>query len=243
MTWTKICGTTNADDAQLAVEAGADAVGFVFYENSPRCVSVETVGAITRKLPERIEKIGVFVMGGSSDPWEVLRKAGLTGIQFYALPDEQDRIPQAGWAMGLDLVPKRARMMTALPMSVIGTNEEQIQSLASRFSHWARNFPAGPREMLNTVVLDSGDLRQLGGTGRKFDWVRAVPVAEAMKRGSIKLVVAGGLTAENVVEAIRTLKPWGVDVSSGVEARPGKKDPEKVEAFVKAVREIDRKLS
>jgi len=86
-------------------------------------------------------------------------------------------------------------------------------------------------------VLDSGDLRMPGGTGKTFDWKKAVPIADGMRQGGVKLVVAGGLTPENVTQAIGILKPWGV------EARPGRKDPEKVRAFVRAVREIDRKTS
>jgi phosphoribosylanthranilate isomerase len=243
MTWVKICGTTNLDDALLAVEAGADAVGFVFYEKSPRCVSVEMVREMTWQLPEQIEKIGVFVTGCSADPWDVLLKSGLTGVQFYMLPNVEGTRRQAGHTMGVNLLPKKTRMMAALPMSVVGMDEEHIQSLASDFSRWGENVPSGPREILNTVVLDSGDLRQPGGTGQRFDWERAVPIADAMKHSGTNLVVAGGLTAENVEEAIRTLKPWGVDVASGVEAGPGRKDPEKVRAFVRAVREHDRKAS
>jgi phosphoribosylanthranilate isomerase len=91
--------------------------------------------------------------------------------------------------------------------------------------------------------LDSGNLRQPGGTGTTFDWEKARGLAEGMRRDGLRLVVAGGLTPENVGDAISTLKPWGVDVVSGVEAQPGKKDPEKVRAFIRAVREIDRKAS
>jgi len=89
--------------------------------------------------------------------------------------------------------------------------------------------------------LDSGNLRQPGGTGHPFDWKKARGLAEGVRKEGLKLVVAGGLTPENVGEAIEILRPWGVDVVSGVEARPGKKDAEKVRAFVKAVREMDRK--
>jgi phosphoribosylanthranilate isomerase len=129
-------------------------------------------------------------------------------------------------------------------MKFVGEDEEGINSLASDFAKWGKNLPEGfpLREgLMDTFVLDSGDLRMPGGTGKTFDWERAIPIAEGMRRGGVKLVVAGGLTPENVGQAIGILKPWGVDVVSGVEARPGKKDPEKVRAFVKAVREIDRR--
>jgi phosphoribosylanthranilate isomerase len=243
MTWVKICGTTNLDDALVAVDAGADAVGFVFYEKSPRCVSVETVREITQKLPEQIEKIGVFVMGSSVDAGDALLKAGLTGVQFYLIADAEGAPRHAFRATSANILSRRPRMMTALPMNVVGIDEEHIQRLASDFSRWGENAPSGPREILHTVVLDSGDLRQPGGTGQRFDWERAVPIAEAMKHSGTNLVVAGGLTAENVEDAIRTLKPWGVDVASGVEVSPGKKDSAKVRAFLNAVREADRKTS
>jgi phosphoribosylanthranilate isomerase len=131
-------------------------------------------------------------------------------------------------------------------MKLIGEDEEELQKLASDFAEWGKDRPKGvspPERMAATVVLDSGDLRQPGGTGKTFDWKMAVPIAEGMRQSGVKLVVAGGLTPENVGEAIEILKPWGVDVVSGVESTPGKKDPKKVRAFVRAVREIDRKTS
>jgi len=123
---------------------------------------------------------------------------------------------------------------------------EQVQRSPSDFANWGKNLPADlsfSEGLMDTFVLDSGDLRMPGGTGKTFNWNKAVPIAEAMRQGGVKLVVAGGLTPENVGEAMQTLNPWGVDVVSGVEAKPGKKDPEKVRAFVNAVREFDRKTS
>jgi len=237
MTWVKICGMTNLEDALVAVEAGADAVGFVFYEKSPRNVSVETAREIVRELPEGVEKVGVFVNGGEVDPNRVLLEIGLTGTQTYFSPGDGER-RSAGSAIGVSLLPKRARFMMALSLKVFGEEKPAFQFDFSRF----RDMPEGisiPEGLLNTFVLDSGDLQMPGGTGKTFDWERAVPIAEALRQGGAKLVVAGGLTAKNVGEAIRILQPWGVDVVSGVEARPGKKDPEKVRAFLRAVRAAD----
>jgi phosphoribosylanthranilate isomerase len=245
MTWIKICGMTNLEDALTAVEAGADAVGFVFYEKSPRNISVGAAREIVGKLPESVEKIGVFVNGGELDPLDVLLEAGLTGTQTYFSPDGGRR--HAGGVKGINvsLLPKRARFLMALPMNLVGADEEQIENVAANFAKWGKNLPEGfplAEGLLDTWLLDSGDLRIPGGTGKTFDWRKAVPIAEAMQRGGVKLVVAGGLTAENVGESIGILQPWGVDVASGVEARPGKKDPEKVRTFVKAVRDADRKI-
>jgi phosphoribosylanthranilate isomerase len=244
MTWVKICGTTNLEDALTAVEAGADAVGFVFYEKSPRNISVEAARGIVGKLPASVEKVGVFVNGGDLDPARVLLDVGLTGLQSYLSVENGGR-RRAGSALEVSLLPKRARFLMALPMKLFDDKEE-IQEAEFNFANLGRNRPKElsiPEGLMDTFVLDSGDLQMPGGTGKTFDWEKAVAIAEAMRRDGVKLVVAGGLTPENVGDAMGILKPWGVDVVSGVEARPGKKDPEKVRAFVKAVRDTDRKTS
>jgi phosphoribosylanthranilate isomerase len=244
MTWVKICGMTNLEDALTAVEAGADAVGFVFYEKSPRNISVEAAREIVEKLPESVEKIGVFVNDGDLNPWDVLLQTGLTGVQTYLSAEDGARRQEGVKGIGASLLPKRARSLMALPMKLVAEDEDGIRSLAENLGKWRKNLPEGfplPEGLMDTFVLDSGDLRTPGGTGKTFDWQKAVPIAEGIRHGGLRLVVAGGLTAANVGEAMGILKPWGVDVASGVETRPGKKDPEKVRAFVKAVREIDRK--
>jgi phosphoribosylanthranilate isomerase len=246
MTWVKICGTTNLEDALIAVEAGADAVGFVFYEKSPRNISVEAAREIVQNLSQSVEKIGVFVHDSELNPLNVLLEAGLTGTQTYSSPEGGVR-GQAGIAgMDVSLLPARARFLRALPMKFVGEDEDGIRRLAAEFAKWGKNLPEGfslPTGLMDTFVLDSGDLCTPGGTGKTFDWKKAVPIAEGMRQGGVNLVVAGGLTPENVTEAMGILKPWGVDVVSGVEARAGKKDPEKVRAFVKAVRDMDGKTS
>ena len=243
MTWIKICGITNLEDALIAAEAGADAVGFVFYEKSLRNISVEAAREIVRKLPEDVEKIGVFVSSDELDSTRVLLEAGLTGTQTYFSPDSTGKSRVAS-GLGISLLPKRARFLMALPMKLFGDKEEIKKSNLS-FADIGRNRPKEfpiPEGLMDTFVLDSGDSQMPGGTGKTFNWETAVPIAEAMRRDGVKLVVAGGLTPLNVGEAIGILKPWGVDVASGVEARPGKKDPVKVRAFVKAVRDAERNL-
>jgi len=232
------------EDALTAVEAGADAVGFVFYEKSPRNITVEAAREIVEKLPESVEKIGVFVNGDSVEPWKIVLEAGLTGWQTYATAPG-GTLGSQNTGVDLNLLPKLTRFLPSLPMNLFGESEEQIRSLASSFATWAKP-PEGfdlLGRLMNTIVLDSGGLRKPGGTGKAFDWDKAVPVAEGMRRGGVKLVVAGGLNPQNVGEAMKILQPWGVDVVSGVEAKPGKKDPEKVRAFVRVVREMDRKTS
>jgi phosphoribosylanthranilate isomerase len=131
-------------------------------------------------------------------------------------------------------------------MSLFGEDVSQVERMAARFAESRTKTPSIrsiPDGLFDTFLLDSGNLRQPGGTGKTFDWAKVRGVSDAMRNSGLKLVVAGGLTRENVGEAIETLRPWGVDVVSGVEASPGKKDPEKVRAFVRAVRETDRKTS
>ena len=245
MTWVKICGTTNLDDALVAVEAGADAVGFVFYEKSPRNISVEAAREIVKELPEGVEKVGVFVGHSLDDSVSVICSVGLTAIQHYPFSE----IGSGGGsqkATGSGVFSKPIKYFMAFPADFFLADSDRISGLASNLMH-LRNGVAGrpplPEGYFETFFLDSGGLQNPGGTGKSFDWKKAVPIAEAIQKGNLKLVVAGGLTSDNVSEAIGILSPWGVDVASGVEARPGKKDPEKVRAFVRAVRKSDLKTS
>jgi phosphoribosylanthranilate isomerase len=245
MTWVKICGMTNLEDALVAVDAGADALGFVFYDKSPRCVTVETAREIVGKLPKEVEKIGVFV-DPDSDPIRVSLDAGLTGTQSYFSAEGVAGSNSGTKAIGVECLPPRARFLMAFPMSLFGEDVSQVERMAARFAESRTKTPSIrsiPDGLFDTFLLDSGNLRQPGGTGKTFDWAKVRGVSDAMRNSGLKLVVAGGLTRENVGEAIETLRPWGVDVVSGVEASPGKKDPEKVRAFVRAVRETDRKTS
>jgi phosphoribosylanthranilate isomerase len=234
---------TNLEDALVAVEAGADAVGFVFYEKSPRCVTVETAREIVAKLPESVEKIGVFV-GSDADPISVLMQAGLTGIQYYFAAEMAGSKGRAK-VYGRACLPPHFRSVMAFPMSLFGEDVSQVERMAAEFAALRKKIPEGvsiPEGFLDTFLLDSGNLRQPGGTGHTFDWEKARGLGARMGKDGLKLVVAGGLTPQNVGEAIEILRPWGVDVASGVEARPGKKDPKKVRAFVRAVREMDRRV-
>jgi phosphoribosylanthranilate isomerase len=241
MTWVKICGITNLEDAKVAAEAGADALGFVFYEKSPRNVEPSIVREIVAKLPDRIEKVGVFVDGSRFQPVDIAHKASLTAIQntvgfdYVADPGSKMMVAMGGFA-------RPPKLFLAFPATWIIVNAHHLKKLSASFSHLRRDaaekYPAYDG-LFDTFFLDSSTLEQPGGTGRTFDWEKAARIAEEMQEAGLKLVVAGGLTPANVAEAMRILKPWGVDVSSGVEAKPGKKDPEKVRAFVAAVRQAD----
>lgn len=215
MTWIKICGTTNLEDARAAAEAGADAVGFVFAE-SPRRVAPEAAAKIAGALPAGVEKIGVFVHHPPAQVRVLVEQAGLTGIQLHGdekdLAEERELLP---WAeeRGLRVI------LAVSALEDTGAGLKRLRSGAHR--------PA--------MLLDSMTPSLRGGTGVTWDWKRFAPFVDAI-RETVDVVVAGGLKAENVQEAIRVLHPWGVDVVSGVEREPGKKDHKKVQAFVAAVR-------
>jgi phosphoribosylanthranilate isomerase len=222
MTWVKICGMTNLEDALVAVDAGADAVGFVFYEKSPRCVSVETAQEICSKLPESIEKVGVFAGESADRGDEILRQVGLATAQVYPVSDGNPE----GWPAWFRK--SERKLIVAVPGDAV--KDEFLITLGTT------------EKPFSAILVDSGSADQPGGTGQRFDW-QGTKIGIWHLGTHVPVVIAGGLTVENVNEAIKTLRPWGVDVASGVEARPGKKDPEKVRAFVRAVREADRKIS
>jgi len=232
MTWIKICGTTNLEDALTAVEAGADALGFVFYEKSPRNVTPEVVREIVRELPERIEKVGVLPEGSVEECTDIARGCGLTGIQFYP---SIHNISGSGSSRASEGGPALKKIYLVFSAAeLLGDKPRTIVDFAS-FGKLPNPQNSNP---FGTVILDSGTSQSPGGTGKAFDWEAAAPLVETIRQ-TLKVVVAGGLNPENVGEAIRILNPWGVDVVSGVEAKPGKKDPEKVRAFIRAVRRAD----
>lgn len=218
MTWIKICGTTTRDDALAAASAGADAVGFVFAP-SPRRIAPEGATEIVAALPPSVEKVGVFVNEGVDAIRRTVQVVGLTMVQLQG--DE-----------GRDFVSEVAAVLPgisvfkALALSKILESYRQDDGLFV-------SIPSG----LAGFVLDSGTAEQRGGTGHTFDWAVARASGFLSRLGTTaKVIVAGGLTGDNVGEAIRLFRPWGVDVCTGVEASPGAKDPEKLRAFVAAVR-------
>ena len=222
MTWVKICGITNVQDALTAVDAGADALGFVFYEKSPRNVMPEAVREILRQLPAEIEKVGVFVDESFEQMEDVAEKVGLTGIQVHVSFSRPHR--------------DEGRIFTSKTAKYIAIRVDEFTDDQGRFEAWSQEA----QKHIRAIFLDAGTETQPGGTGKTFDWKKAVEIVRLLQ-ATFRIVGAGGLTPTNVSEAMRILKPWGVDVSTGVEARPGKKDPEKVRSFIAAVRHADQR--
>lgn len=210
--WVKVCANTSYEDAMLAADAGADAVGFVFA-TSPRQVGIAEIAKITAKLPVGIEKIGVFVDASFEEIEKAVRICSLTGVQIHS-----------GGAADL---PGRLRER-------FGAGLRIVQVL-----HFGPDSREGVRLTsgadIDAVLVDSRTATAVGGTGISYDWDAA---AHLFREASVKLIAAGGLTPVNVQEAIGKLHPWGVDVASGVELGPGRKDPEKVKAFVRNARVV-----
>ena len=207
--WVKICANTSLDDAQLAAEAGADAVGFVFAP-SPRRVTAEQAAQIVRQLPAVLEKIGVFVDAGFDEIAKTVEAAGLTGVQLHF------DAPAA--------LPAQLRERFGTKLRILGVVHFDARA--------GKHVAAISRdEHIDALLVDSRTAAAVGGTGVAFDWDAARGLIFDAG-GPMKFIAAGGLTPENVAEAITTLRPWGVDVVSGVEAAPGRKDAAKVRAFV-----------
>jgi phosphoribosylanthranilate isomerase len=199
----KICGITNLDDALAAVDAGADALGFMFYETSPRNVSARVAADIIRQLPPFVAKVGVFVNATEETIRTTVAECGLDTLQLHG-----DGTPEFCQKFSPLKVYKAFRIQ----------NLESLQPL--------------PRYPTDAWLLDSFVPDKLGGSGAQFNWDLAV---EAKKLGR-PIILAGGLTPENVADAVRKVRPYAVDVSSGVESSPGKKDHAKIRDFIAAAR-------
>lgn len=219
MTWIKICGTTSLGDARVAVEAGADALGFVFAEG-PRQVLPAGAGAIIAALPAKVQKVGVFVNQPADLVRAVVMQAGLTGVQLHG-DETPDYVRQLFPWQGTR---RRCRIFKAIPVS--GNFEAMV-------------LPFTEEHIVDALLLDAHSPLARGGTGQPFDWQLASSAVQRLSE-RCKLILAGGLNPASVSSGMRLLHPWGVDVASGVERAPGKKDPVKVRAFVGAVRQADK---
>jgi phosphoribosylanthranilate isomerase len=217
--WIKICGNTSLADAALALDAGADAVGFVFAP-SPRNVTVSEAAAIVSHLPAGVEKIGVFVDASLEEIYSTVRMSRLTGVQLH-------------FEAAAELPAKlRARLGPSLRiLRVVHFDAGSGERASAQVAKCAEDPD------VNGVLVDSRTATAAGGTGVAFDWVQARKAVFG-EDNTLKLIAAGGLTPANVAEAIATLRPWGVDVVSGVEAAPGRKDAFKVREFVARARAV-----
>jgi phosphoribosylanthranilate isomerase len=221
--WVKICGNTNLEDAALAAQLGADAVGFVFAK-SKRQVTALQIAAITPHLPAGVERVGIFDSHDVEEIAEIVRVAGLTAVQLHGGLD--DRLSEAlaqRFGGGLRII--QTLHWTVLPANA-GAGAEQSSAALKR--QILRVAAAGAADR---VLIDSKVGAEAGGTGVRFDWGAAREIFASAPSG-LSLIVAGGLRPANVAEAVTQLAPTGVDVCSGVEASPGRKDPALLEQFI-----------
>lgn len=214
--WIKICGNTSLEDALLAADAGADAVGFVFAP-SPRQVTAKEVEAITSHLPGSLEKIGVFVNSPAEEVESTVRTCGLSGVQMH-FDVRSDATTRLRDRFGPDL-----RILRVLHYQA---------GFVEKAADLARDTN------IDALLLDSRTAAAVGGTGIAFDWKSASTDLSSEAGSRPRIVVAGGLTPLNVAEAIASLHPWGVDVVTGVEASVGRKDPDKVRTFIACARAV-----
>ena len=241
--WVKICGTTSVKDAEVAVRAGANALGFVFAA-SPRRISPADARSITATLPENVQRVGVFVNETPEHVREVAAAVRLTAVQLHGdeTPDYvrhlfRDERPQAGSA------PERRRgTMRIFKAIAVGAN---AASAADRLREFSSNGDLVDAFLLDSAGTDpagTDPVNQVrGGSGKPFDQDAAAELCERFA-GRARFIVAGGLRPGNVADAIRKLQPWGVDVVSGVEQQPGVKDEAAVRSFIRRVREVEATL-
>jgi phosphoribosylanthranilate isomerase len=203
MTKVKICGITSLDDARLAADLGADAIGFNFFPASKRYVDEGYVESIVERLQSAIVKVGVFVNQSVNEIIDIEGIAGLDAIQLHG--EESPEFINALRSQSQAKIIKVFRVGPGFDTEILGTYN------------------------VDAILLDSYSASEHGGTGQIFDWTIASQVAPDIDQ----MYLAGGLNPDNVAEAIRTVKPFAVDVASGVESSPRKKDPNKVEAFIR----------
>jgi phosphoribosylanthranilate isomerase len=194
----KICGITNLDDAMAAVDFGADALGFVFFKESPRYVPDSRAASIIKKLPSFLTTVGVFVNEQSEHIENIV---AMTGIDVVQLHGEES--------------PEKCRCTRRVIKAV---RVDTLESLDPLISY---------REIVSAFLLDTFTSGLFGGTGKIFNWDIAV---EAKQFG--RIILAGGLTPDNVAGAVKRVRPYGVDVSSGIEFEQGRKDHKKMQLFI-----------
>ena len=194
----KICGITNLSDAMTAVELGADALGFVFFEGSPRYIKHGEAGTIIKNLPSFVTTVGVFV---NERPEQIERIINLTGIDVVQLHGDEP--------------PEMCNISRRIIKAIRVKSLESLEPLKDY------------KDKVSAFLLDTYTPDIFGGTGQKFNWDIAV---YAKQFG--RIILAGGLTPDNVAEAVRQVRPYGVDVSSGVESERGKKDHKKMKLFI-----------
>jgi phosphoribosylanthranilate isomerase len=207
----KICGITRPADARLAAYLGADALGLVFYAGSKRAVSSEQAQQIRAVMPAFVSLVGLFVNPTQKQVESVLANVHLDCLQFHG-----DESPEFCASFAVPYL-KALRMSPAL-------------SSAADVLEVINHYPTA-----SAILLDAWDPLQAGGTGKQFDWSLA---AQCVVQSELPILLAGGLDAANAADAIKQVRPWALDLSSGVESEPGIKDPQRLTAFFDEVNRV-----
>jgi phosphoribosylanthranilate isomerase len=210
----KFCGVTRAADAELCAELGVDAVGLNFYPKSPRCVTPQVGAELVKQLGPLVCPVGVFVNAPPIQMLSVAEYAGLRALQTYSDAPPEFDFGQLGW------------------LPAFRVKDEAGIAAVRHFLGLAGASPSRSRPA--AVVIDSFVPGEMGGTGHVAPW----HLLAGLDLG-VPLILAGGLTPDNVADAIRQVRPWGVDLASGIESAPGVKDAGKMRVFVTAVRDAD----
>lgn len=211
----KICGITRPEDALFACEAGADAIGLNFAPPSPRAIDISRAQEISAAVHGKVLRVGVFVNASADLISQIVRQAPLDMVQLHG-----DEPAELLLELGEIPIMKAFRLRT--------TDVTPIADFLAQATKLGR-MPAA-------VLLDAYSANSYGGTGQTADWSAAAEYQRLPMTPQVPFVLAGGLTAENVAQAIRQVRPWAVDTASGVESAPGIKDPQQIAAFVAAVR-------
>ena len=215
----KLCGFTREQDVLHAAQAGADAVGFVLYPPSPRAVTPQRAGELARLLPPFVTPVLLFVNASSAEV-----QAGLRAVPHALLQFHGDETPEQCEALAQGRPYLRAARVP------LGDGARDFDLLK-----YADNF-----HRAQAILLDA-QVQGYGGGGHTFDWT-AFPWSHPQLNASARLVLSGGLTPANVIDGIRLVRPWAVDVSSGVESAKGIKSPELIDRFIASVRQADAEL-
>lgn len=223
--YVKVCGITRLKDAMIAVEYGASALGFVFYDASPRHVDFATAARIVSALPRHIAAVGVFVNPSVEQLKEAVERIGLDAVQLHG-----DEPPE--FLLQIDLIAPRGSRPTGFLPRVAAGQPSRVATIKAVRVRDEQSLTLLSKYTSDLWLLDAYVAGVRGGTGKKFDWTLA---STAVRMGP-PVVIAGGLRPENVASAIRAVNPHAVDVSSGVECSPGVKDARLLRAFIDAVR-------
>lgn len=197
----KICGITNIEDAQAAVEFGADALGFIFYKKSKRYIDPQVAAKIISSLPPFLAKVGVFVNQSMEEIAQIREAAGINAAQLHG-----------------DEAPEFVSSISFETIKAIRVKDETDLDKVAQYSAQA-------------ILFDTYSDKQYGGTGKSFDWGILKDFSHTKH-----IILSGGLNPENVLDAVTIVRPYAVDVSSGVEAQPGKKDHTKIKKFIEAIK-------